>query len=195
MTSSRRFCNFLRRTRRAGAHVSMHPTRFFAIRPHVAFEANQTMGRQSVQRRSQVHATPRRGLSMTATDNRKADHPIDAMFIERWSPRAFTNEEIDEKTLLSFFEAARWAPSASNRQPWRFVYARRGTDRFPVLLDTLDEGNQRWAKNAAALLVGTPTPTPSTLGRPGTASLCRLRSRAGTPMAWPVSIATRRCTP
>lgn len=90
---------------------------------------------------------------MTATDNRKPDHPIDAMFIERWSPRAFTSEEIDEKTLLSFFEAARWAPSASNRQPWRFVYARRGTDRFPVLLETLDEGNQRWAKHAAALLI------------------------------------------
>ncbi|OCO99605.1 MULTISPECIES: nitroreductase family protein [unclassified Ensifer] len=90
---------------------------------------------------------------MTATDNRKADYPIDALFLERWSPRAFTSEEIEENALLSFFEAARWAPSASNRQPWRFVYARRGTERFPVLLDTLDEGNQRWAKNAAALVI------------------------------------------
>ena len=90
---------------------------------------------------------------MTATDNRKADFPIDAMFLERWSPRAFTHEEIEERELLSFFEAARWAPSASNRQPWRFVYARRGTEPFPVLLDILDEGNQRWAKNAAALLI------------------------------------------
>ncbi|OCP37370.1 nitroreductase family protein [Ensifer sp. LC163] len=90
---------------------------------------------------------------MTATDNRKADHPIDAIFLERWSPRAFTNEEIAERDLLSFFEAARWAPSASNRQPWRFVYARRGTEHFPVLLDILDESNQRWAKDAAALTI------------------------------------------
>lgn len=90
---------------------------------------------------------------MTATDNRKADHPIDALFLERWSPRAFTDEEIEARDLLSFFEAARWAPSASNRQPWRFVYARRGTENFPVLLRILDDGNQRWAKNAAALII------------------------------------------
>ena len=90
---------------------------------------------------------------MTATDNRKADHPIDAMFIERWSPRAFTNEEIDEKTLLSFFEAARWAPSASNRQPWRFVYALRGTAEWNKLFPILNDFNQGWAKSASALVI------------------------------------------
>ncbi|MNH11653.1 NADH dehydrogenase [compost metagenome] len=56
---------------------------------------------------------------------RVAEHAIDEQFIKRWSPRAFTNEPISEATLLSFLEAARWAPSAYNSQPWRFLYARR----------------------------------------------------------------------
>ncbi|ABR62045.1 nitroreductase [Sinorhizobium medicae] len=90
---------------------------------------------------------------MTEINHRKADHPIHSIFLERWSPRAFTGEEIGEKDLLALFEAARWAPSASNLQPWRFVYARRGTGHFARLLSTLDEGNQRWAKNASALVI------------------------------------------
>ncbi len=90
---------------------------------------------------------------MTEINHRRADHPIHSIFLERWSPRAFTGEEISETDLLALFEAARWAPSASNLQPWRFVYGRRGTEHFERLLDTLDEGNQRWAKNASALVV------------------------------------------
>ncbi len=90
---------------------------------------------------------------MTEINDRKADHPIHSIFLERWSPRAFTGEEIGKEELLALFEAARWAPSASNLQPWRFVYARLGTDSFASLLGTLDEGNQRWAKNASALVI------------------------------------------
>ncbi|RVN91185.1 nitroreductase [Sinorhizobium meliloti] len=90
---------------------------------------------------------------MTEINHRRADHPIHSIFLERWSPRAFTGEEIGEKDLLALFEAARWAPSASNLQPWRFVYARHGTEHFARLLSTLDEGNQRWAKNASALII------------------------------------------
>ena len=91
--------------------------------------------------------------ALTEINDREADHPIHSIFLERWSPRAFTGEEIREDDLLALFEAARWAPSASNIQPWRFVYARRGTEHFARLLDTLDEGNQRWAKNASALVI------------------------------------------
>ena len=87
---------------------------------------------------------------MTDINHRRADHPIHSIFLERWSPRAFTGEEIGEKDLLALFEAARWA---SNMQPWRFIYARRGTEDFASLLETLDEGNQRWAKNASALVI------------------------------------------
>lgn len=90
---------------------------------------------------------------MTESNHRTADHPIDTMFLKRWSPRAFTQEEIGEEELLSLLEAARWAPSASNNQPWRFVYARRGTEHFATVLDILNESNQRWAKHAAALVI------------------------------------------
>lgn len=84
---------------------------------------------------------------------RTTEHDIHRVFIDRWSPRAFTGESIDEHALLSFFEAARWAPSAFNVQPWRFVYARRDTPAWAPLFDTLAEFNQGWAKDAAALAV------------------------------------------
>jgi len=91
---------------------------------------------------------------MTSTVNsRTADHAIDPLFLERWSPRAFTNEIISEAELKALFEAARWAPSSYNSQPWRFIYARRGTAHWQTLLGLLNEFNQSWAKNAAALVV------------------------------------------
>ncbi len=91
---------------------------------------------------------------MTSTINsRTADHAIDPLFLERWSPRAFTDEIIAEAELKALFEAARWAPSSYNSQPWRFVYARRGTAHWQTLLGLLNEFNQSWAKNAAALVV------------------------------------------
>jgi nitroreductase len=92
---------------------------------------------------------------MTSHNGRVAEHDIDAQFLRRWSPRAFTPEAIPEAELLRFFEAARWAPSAFNSQPWHFVYARRDTERWPVFLDILNEWNRGWAYQAAALIVVT----------------------------------------
>lgn len=90
---------------------------------------------------------------MTATDaSRRPGHDIDALFHERWSPRAFSEAEISAETLEGLFEAARWAPSAMNAQPWRFVWARRGTPAFDRLLATLAPANQAWAHRAAALV-------------------------------------------
>ncbi|MGI4860564.1 MAG: nitroreductase family protein [Janthinobacterium lividum] len=83
---------------------------------------------------------------------RHPTHPIDPLFIERWSPRAFGPEAIPEADLLTLFEAAHWAPSAYNSQPWRFIYARRESASWPTLLGLLNEFNQSWAKNAAALV-------------------------------------------
>ena len=57
---------------------------------------------------------------MTQANSRTADYPIDPLFLERWSPRAFTDEAISERDLLTLLEAARWAPSSFNSQPWRF---------------------------------------------------------------------------
>jgi nitroreductase len=90
---------------------------------------------------------------MTTANHRTADHPIDPMFLERWSPRAFTGEPLAESDLLTMLEAARWAPSSSNAQPWRFVYARRDTAAWPRLLGLLVPANQAWATDASALVV------------------------------------------
>ncbi|AMB85425.1 NADH dehydrogenase [Pseudomonas agarici] len=84
---------------------------------------------------------------------RVADYPIDAQFTQRWSPRAFTGEAIAQETLLSFFEAARWAPSAYNSQPWRFLYARRDTPNWERFLGLLNEFNRGWAQHASALVI------------------------------------------
>lgn len=56
--------------------------------------------------------------------HRQPDHEINPQFLERWSPRSFSDQEVSEEVLLSLFEAARWAPSGSNNQPWRFIVAR-----------------------------------------------------------------------
>jgi nitroreductase len=90
---------------------------------------------------------------MTQANSRTAEHPIDPLFLERWSPRAFTDETISERDLLTLLEAARWAPSSFNSQPWRFLYARRDTAHWPQFLGLLNEYNQSWAKKAAALVI------------------------------------------
>lgn len=84
---------------------------------------------------------------------RNASHKINSLFVDRWSPRSMTGEDIDDNDLMSLFEAARWAPSSYNNQPWRFIYAKRNTESWIKLFDLLYEGNKVWAKNAAALVV------------------------------------------
>ncbi|MBF8781210.1 nitroreductase family protein [Pseudomonas fulva] len=84
---------------------------------------------------------------------RVADYAIDEQFINRWSPRAFSDEPISEQILLSFLEAARWAPSAYNSQPWRFLFARRGTPNWERYLQLLVPFNRSWAQHASALVV------------------------------------------
>ncbi len=90
---------------------------------------------------------------MTTANSRTADHPIDPLFLNRWSPRAFTGEVVPEAALASLFEAARWAPSSYNSQPWRFLYARRGTAHWDKFLGLLNDFNRSWAKEAGALVV------------------------------------------
>ena len=84
---------------------------------------------------------------------RKPDHPVDKLFLNRWSPRAMSGEAVSEEELSTLFEAARWAPSSYNNQPWRILYARRETGQWPAFFGLLVEGNQAWAKDAAALLL------------------------------------------
>ena len=87
------------------------------------------------------------------SERRKADHPIDTIFLDRWSPRAMSGEAIPDEELMVLFEAARWAPSSFNNQPWRILYARRDTEHWPLFFDLLVEANRAWAHNAAALLL------------------------------------------
>jgi Nitroreductase len=84
----------------------------------------------------------------------KPDHPILPVIAERWSPYAFDPRPVEREKLLSCLEAARWAPSSYNEQPWTFILAER-TDKaaFAKALDCLVEGNQAWAKNVGVLLL------------------------------------------
>jgi nitroreductase len=83
---------------------------------------------------------------------RQPDHPVDPLFLERWSPRAFDGSEMPDEDLLSLFEAARWAPSAFNSQPWRLLYARRGDENWERFVGLLIPWNQSWAHSASVLL-------------------------------------------
>jgi nitroreductase len=84
---------------------------------------------------------------------RKAEYPINEIFINRCSPRAMSAESITHQQLMTLFEAARWAPSSFNAQPWRFIYTHRETPEWDLLFNLLTPKNQRWTKNAAVLMV------------------------------------------
>lgn len=87
------------------------------------------------------------------SQKRRADHPIDKLFLDRWSPRAMSGESIPEAELMTLFEAARWAPSSFNNQPWRILYAQRDTENWQVFFDLIADSNKVWAHRAAALLL------------------------------------------
>ncbi|MDW3612079.1 MAG: nitroreductase family protein [Nitrososphaeraceae archaeon] len=87
------------------------------------------------------------------TEIRKVEKNINRLFVNRWSPRAMSGEEISNDDLMGLFEAARWAPSSYNNQPWRFIYAKRNTDHWQTLISLLVEGNKIWAQNAAVIVV------------------------------------------
>jgi nitroreductase len=83
------------------------------------------------------------------------DYPILQVLAERWSPYGFDDRQVREPDLRSLFEAARWAPSSYNEQPWSFLVATRENARdFERILDCLVEGNQTWAKTAPVLALG-----------------------------------------
>lgn len=87
------------------------------------------------------------------SEKRRADHPIDKLFLDRWSPRAMTGARMPQEELLTLFEAARWAPSSYNNQPWRMLYAHRESEHWQTFFDLMVEGNQSWAKNASVLIL------------------------------------------
>ena len=85
--------------------------------------------------------------------NAVTGYPILAQIAQRWSPRAFDDRPVAREDLMALFDAARWAASAFNAQPWRFVYASRGEPAFATVLACLRETNASWAQNAAVLAI------------------------------------------
>ncbi len=84
---------------------------------------------------------------------RHAEHAIDDLFLRRRSPRAMSGAPLPREELLRLVEAARWSPSSSNQQPWRFVVCERGSAAFDAVHGTLAAGNKPWTTRAAALIV------------------------------------------
>ncbi|MFA6535335.1 MAG: nitroreductase family protein [Candidatus Babeliales bacterium] len=84
---------------------------------------------------------------------RESLYPISNIFINRWSSRAMSDEPLTDEQLMPLFEAARWAPSAYNEQPWRFIYTHKGSKLWNELIALMNTFNQSWAKNAAILII------------------------------------------
>ena len=96
--------------------------------------------------------------NITVTDTKQlklapTEHNVHPLIRQRFSARAFTENPITDAEMLTLFEAAAWAPSSMNEQPWRYRYALRGMPAFDELWNCLMPGNQPWTKQAAALVV------------------------------------------
>lgn len=105
------------------------------------------------------------GDDKNVTNTAKTEFPILPILAERWSPVAFSSRPVEPDKLERLFEAARWAPSCSNEQPWIFVVAHHGTEGFDRMAECLFEGNS-WAKNAAILMLSVARMTFSKNGTP-----------------------------
>jgi nitroreductase len=99
-------------------------------------------------------------LSMTTLDMiplrkpAETEHPVHELISERWSPRAFAERPVEREKLRSLFEAARWAPSGGNKQPWNFLFAtQEDAEAHARLGATLNEGNIIWAQHAPVLIL------------------------------------------
>lgn len=117
------------------------------IAPKV-FDALGMAAKEAGKRDDAPNATPAQKMPMTS-------QPLHHLIGRRWSPVGFDRErDIDRATLLSILEAARWAASSSNLQPWRFIVAPRANEpEFQKILSILREGNQSWAQHAAVLMI------------------------------------------
>ena len=108
------------------------------------------------------------------------EHPVHALVVERWSPYAWADRDVSETDLRSLFEAARWAASSYNEQPWSYIGATRAqTDEFQRLLSCLVEGNQEWARAAPVLALGVATLNFARNGKPNAAAVHDLGLASG----------------
>jgi nitroreductase len=88
------------------------------------------------------------------------------VILHRWSPRSFSGRDVSPEDLRTLFEAARWAASSGNEQPWRYLVGRRGTETYDKIFQSLVESNRAWAGGASVLLLGTAKSTFAKNGSP-----------------------------
>ncbi len=100
-------------------------------------------------------------------------------FLQRWSPRSFSSRPVSESDLKKIFEAARWAPSAYNEQPWRFIIGAAGTETHKKLVSVLTGFNQLWAPKAPVLILGVANTSFSHNGTPNAYALYDLGAATG----------------
>lgn len=110
-------------------------------------------------------------MSINPLEHRQADHPIEEAFLRRWSPRAMSGESLSDQEIATLFEAARWAPSSYNEQPWTFCYAKRDTPAWETFFNLLIPFNQSWCKDAGMLIVALARMNFSHNGTPNAAHL------------------------
>ena len=109
---------------------------------------------------------------MNDAKHAKPDHPIQDVIAQRWSPYVFADRPVSADDLRSLFEAARWAPSSYNEQPWRYIVATRDNlEDFRRVLSCLVEGNQAWAKAAPVLALGCTSLNFTRNGQPNAAAV------------------------
>src|SRR5437763_1874068 len=100
------------------------------------------------------------------------DHPVHELIARRWSPYAFADRPVAPDDLRSLFEAARWAPSSYNEQPWSYLVATKDDrEQLERLLSCLVEGNQAWARAAPVLALGCTSLQFTLNGRPNPAAV------------------------
>jgi nitroreductase len=110
----------------------------------------------------------------------KPDHPIQELITKRWSPYGFADRPVAPADLQALFEAARWAASSYNEQPWSYIVATKDNpEEFAKLLSCLVEGNQPWAKAAPVLALGCTTLNFRLNGKPNAAAIHDLGLAAG----------------
>jgi nitroreductase len=114
----------------------------------------------------------------------EAEYPIQDFVAKRWSPYGFSDRDVSEVDLRSLFEAARWAASSFNEQPWSYIVATRAQEEaFARLLSCLVEANQAWAKAAPVLALGVATLNFKRNGKPNHVALHDLGLASGNLLA------------
>jgi nitroreductase len=104
----------------------------------------------------QFQESPRMPLSIEEV-NKLQQAPVEGMLpalAHRWSPRSFTDKAISANDLIIVLEAARWAASSSNEQPWRFLVGVKGSETHDKIFETLVGFNQSWANKPHVLILG-----------------------------------------